>query len=622
MTSNLSDRCPEFPVTEAVGSLPGEDADDNVLAAAVMTTRTTMNQPDGGHAPEGGSGELSLLVMSAEAFASLPLPHAGTLVLGRSTKCDVQVDDPLASRQHARLYIGPELEIEDLNSVNQTRIRGLPITAGVRVPLVGGEAIGIGSTVLVVERSHRTGAPRRIWSHRFFEGRLRQECSGSRPRGHTFALARLRLERPVGWAKVVPLIDREVPAPNVFAAYGPNDYELLLFDMAEEDAADLVGRLRASLHGLDVSSRVALAWYPRDGRTADALLARANRLLRPSEASDRHDEVASESPAMQATVDLATRAAKGNINVLILGETGAGKEVMAHSIHRMSGRSEGPFVPINCAGLSDGLLESELFGYERGAFTGAVQPKKGLFEAARGGTLFLDEIGEMPLGLQARVLRAISNREILPLGALKPRPTDVRIVSATNRDLRQEAAKETFRRDLYYRLNGITLTVPPLRERRSEIRALVAKFLADAERENDGRPLQLSAAAWKAIEEHDWPGNIRELKNVVERATVLCEGTTIEPGHLSLDPTVEPRPDSGFELSPVPRSLSPAELQERERILEVLRANVWNQSRAARSLKMPRRTFVAKLARYGIPRPQKSQSQPASAAVDEDDADA
>src|SRR4029077_17509419 len=130
------------------------------------------------------------------------------------------------------------------------------------------------------------------------------------------------------------------------------------------DAADLVGRLRASLHGLDVSSRGALAWYPRGGRTADALVRAGDRLLRPSEASDRHVEVASESPVMQATVDLATRAAKGSIKVLILGETGAGKEVMAHSIHRMSGRSEGPFVPINCAGLSDGLLESELFGYE------------------------------------------------------------------------------------------------------------------------------------------------------------------------------------------------------------------------------------------------------------------
>jgi DNA-binding NtrC family response regulator len=597
----------EPPDIQDLGGLPEPEAGDTFLETAGMVTRTTMKQPGEG-ALDAGTGEFTLLVMSAEAFASFPLPRSGTIVVGRSTKCDVQVDDPLASRQHARLHLGSRLEIEDLHSANQTRVRDRPLTAGGCVPLAWGEAIGIGSTVLVVERSHRAGAPRRIWSHRFFEGRLRQECDRPLRQGRAFALVRLHFDTPITWVKVVPLIDRDVPPPNVFAAYGPNDYEVLLFDVADEDAAEIVGRLRASMNGLGVASRAGIAWYPRDGRTADALLAKANALLLPEDHRRRPDVRLGQSAAMLAVTDLATRAAKSNINVLILGETGAGKEVVAHAIHQLSNRAQGPFLPINCAGLSDGLLESELFGYERGAFTGAVQPKKGLFETARGGTLFLDEIGEMPLAVQARVLRAIANREILPLGALKPRSTDVRIVAATNRDLLAETSKGTFRRDLYYRLNGLTLTVPPLRERREEIPELVSTFLADAAREAGFRVPDLSVAARQMIEEYDWPGNVRELKNVVERALVLAEGGTIRPEHLSLETPksmVPPLNEPGVEPAAVRRPLTPSEVEERETIINALRFYVWNQSRAARSLNMPRRTFVAKLDRYGIPRPQK-----------------
>jgi two-component system, NtrC family, response regulator AtoC len=575
-----------------------------------MITRTTLAPP--AERRTSGESEDSLLVMSAEAFASLPLPRTGMVILGRSTKCDVQVDDPLASRRHARLHMGERLEIEDLQSANRTLVRDVPITPGLRVPLARGEAIAIGSTVLVVERTHRAGAPRRIWSHRFFEARLREECGRLEPRDRTFALVRLQLEKPIAWVKVVPLLDRDVAPPHLFAAYGPNDYEILLFDLAVEDAAQVTEQLRSGLQELEVPSRAAIAWYPRDGRTSDALVARANSLLRGGGEGLRPALPApvTLSDAMRPVHDLATRAARCSLNVLILGETGVGKEVMAQMIHRLSARAAQPFLPINCAGLREGLLESELFGYEKGAFTGAVQSKKGLFEVAQGGTLFLDEIGEMPLEVQARVLRAIANREILPLGALKARPTNVRIVAATNRDLVAEVTRGSFRRDLYYRLEGITLTIPPLRERRAEIPGLTAAFLTEAASRDDRSPPALSPAAQQVLARYDWPGNIRQLRNVIERAVVLCDGDTIHPEHLSLEVGRPGDGSEGSEAGRVPPGLSPEEEEERKRMLALLEANVWNQSRAAKALGMPRRTFVAKLDRYGIPRPQKSHTPP------------
>jgi len=576
-----------------------------------MITKTTLAQPaEGGSSGEGE--RLGLLVMSAESFASLPLPRAGIITVGRSTKCDVQIDDPLVSRQHVRLHLGPQVEIEDLGSANRTRVRDVPIQPGGRVPVAPGEAVGIGSTVLVIQGSYRDGAPRRIWSHRFFEARLREECSRTDAPRRPFALVRLHLDQHRPWSTVLPLLDRGVPSPHLFAAYGPHDYELLLFDLAEEDAAHVADGLRQDLQGVDVASRAAIAWYPRDGRTADALFARANDLLRPQRTAPRPvaDPPHARSAAMQPVYELAHRAAKGTINVLILGETGVGKEVMAETVHRLSPRANQRFLPLNCAGLSEGLLESELFGYEKGAFTGAVQAKKGLFEAANGGTLFLDEVGEMTLSVQARVLRAIANHEVLPLGALKPRPIDVRLVAATNRDLQAEIGKAAFRRDLYYRLNGITLNIPPLRDRRAEIPWLVATFLSEQARDLGRDVPAVSPAARELLDRYDWPGNIRELKNVTERALLLCDGDVIHPEHLTLEGVQVDTLGSNEPEGTPPRDLTPDEEAERRMMLDVLRAHIWNQSRAARALRMPRRTFIAKLDRYGIPRPQKGMPLP------------
>jgi transcriptional regulator with PAS, ATPase and Fis domain len=285
-----------------------------------------------------------------------------------------------------------------------------------------------------------------------------------------------------------------------------------------------------------------------------------------------------------------------------------GKEVMAQRLHQLSPRADRLILALNCAGLPESLIDSELFGYRKGAFTGATQAKKGLFEVADGGTLFLDEIGEMPLSIQGRLLRAISNREILPVGSTTPRPVDVRILAATNRDLEQEVAQGRFREDLYYRLNGVTIELPPLRERRSELEALVEQFVDETARTLGSPPCEVSPAAMELIRGYNWPGNIRELKNVIERATVLCEGNVIEVAHLPAD---RMRTRGGLSSSgqrteiALTRVLTSQEEVERRRMLDALEANTWNQSRAAKALGMHRRTFVAKLDRYAIPRPRK-----------------
>ncbi len=320
--------------------------------------------------------------------------------------------------------------------------------------------------------------------------------------------------------------------------------------------------------------------------------------------------------AMRQLYQLAERVAGGAISVLILGETGAGKEVLARAVHRASPRAAGPFVALNCAALSETLLESELDGHEKGAFTGAVAAKAGLLESAEGGTVFLDEVGELPASVQVKLLRVLEERTVQRVGALRPRPIDVRVVAATHRDLAAEVAAGRFRQDLYFRLNGISLTIPPLRERVGEIPELARTFIArTASQLGRLAPPTLSPEALAALAAHPWPGNIRELRNVIERAVVLCPDATILPSHLALEKArpAPAAPTSAPSVAPPP--LAPAapggplrdelEALERQRIVDALEKCAGNQTYAAELLGMPRRTLVTKLAAYNIPRPRK-----------------
>jgi two-component system, NtrC family, response regulator AtoC len=310
--------------------------------------------------------------------------------------------------------------------------------------------------------------------------------------------------------------------------------------------------------------------------------------------------------AMRELYAQAARAARSSISVLLFGETGVGKEVLARAIHAHSPRSAAPFMGINCAALSESLLESELFGSEKGAFTGAVQARAGLFEASHGGTVFLDEVGELPLATQAKLLRVLEERVVTRLGSTRPRPIDVRFVSATNRDIETEGLSGGFRRDLFFRLNGISLTIPPLRERPAEVELFARKFLAAACVELElPEKLELSPEALESLRGHGWPGNVRELRNAIERAAVLCPGKTILPEHLP--PSLLRRPTSASSVPSDGAAQLPGEIRtlERTRIIEVLESCNGNQTKAAELLGISRRTLVSRLGEFGLPRPRK-----------------
>jgi len=316
-------------------------------------------------------------------------------------------------------------------------------------------------------------------------------------------------------------------------------------------------------------------------------------------------------PAMQAIYEQVSRAARSTISVLVLGETGSGKEVLARAVHDRSPRAGGPFLELNCAALPPSLLEGELFGHEKNAFTGANQARAGLLESADGGTIFLDEVGELPPNVQVKLLRVLEDRKVLRLGGRAPRQLDVRFISATNRDLEAEVARGTFRQDLYFRLNGVSFTIPPLRARVSEIAPLAARFLAAAGATLDrSEPFRLAADALAYLERHAWPGNVRELRNVIERAAVLASGDVITPADLPSHITaVASGPVRVVRAEPDPSlardAVAPERSAERRRILDALEQCAGNQTRAAKLLGISLRTLVNRLAELDIPRPRK-----------------
>jgi len=270
--------------------------------------------------------------------------------------------------------------------------------------------------------------------------------------------------------------------------------------------------------------------------------------------------VIGEDPALKQAMLGLQRAAATDATVLLLGESGTGKELMARALHQLSARAKGPFVAINCAAIPDNLLENELFGHEKGAFTGATGRKVGKAELAHRGTLFLDEIGDMPLPLQGKILRLVQEKQFERVGGLQTLSVDVRVVAATNRDLRALTAEKQFREDLFFRLSVVEVEIPPLRRRRRDVPLLADAFLQRLARELGRRELRLSEAAKRALAAHSWPGNVRELQNCLERAAILADGPTLEPEHLRL----EPGPRGGPSLADVLDLTGPlAEVRER-----------------------------------------------------------
>ena len=303
------------------------------------------------------------------------------------------------------------------------------------------------------------------------------------------------------------------------------------------------------------------------------------------------------SPGFTGVLRLAEAVAPSDSTVIISGESGTGKEVLARYVHELSGRADGPFVSINCGALPESLLESELFGHVKGSFTGAVRDKDGLFVAAKGGTFFLDEVGEMSPATQVKLLRALQEREVIPVGATEAVSVDVRIIAATNRDLDEEIRRGTFRSDLFYRLNVITLHLPPLRERPEDVAVLAEHFLARFAGQRGKAPPSLSSQTLEALQTHDWPGNVRELENALERAVVLSEGDEIPVTALPVRITERASlPLISNRLPPNPS----LEIIERAYIHWVLQAEGGNKSRTAEVLGIDPSTLYRKLIRYGM----------------------
>jgi len=561
--------------------------------------------------------ETYLLVWTEAGMAAFPMPRAGRVSIGRSADCDVHVDHVSVSRRHAEIEVADgTLVIRDFGSANGTFVEGKRIGVDEPRPLEPGQSALVGSVTLSVQRASTPLNAGPGTGHRYVETRLREECARGSRSGGRFTFARLEMHSTAPAGTLDAVFAKLLRVSDVVAAAEPGCHELLLVDTDAESAGEALARISGRLRELGYKAVVGVAHFPQDGESPEKLMATA--LTRMSIASGA-SLTASTPPPWRALVE---QVADSRLSVLIRGETGVGKELCAAQIHQLSGRADALFLKLNCAAFSETLLESELFGHERGAFTGAVSTKPGLLETAEGGTVFLDEIGDLPLALQAKLLRVLEEREVLRIGALTPRRIDVRFVAATNRPLERDIEERRFRRDLLYRLAGAVIEIPALRDRLDELDGLCAAFVASAcdEANRDNAP-KISHEARTLLRAHAWPGNIRELRNAIERAVLLC------PAHSDIDPEhlpglAEERPT--LEM-PVPQVAKPSterepakpgrtrraglnsELAEIERrqICEALDEFGGNQTRAAKKLGMSRTTLQKRMDTYGLARPRK-----------------
>ncbi|MCC6623266.1 MAG: sigma-54-dependent Fis family transcriptional regulator [Deltaproteobacteria bacterium] len=417
-------------------------------------------------------------------------------------------------------------------------------------------------------------------------------------------------------------------ADEAFAALRADDFDVVLSDinMPGENGIDLCARIVADRP--DVPVIVITAFGSLDTAIAairagaydflpkpfeiDALMVALNRavqhralraevkrLRREVDAARRFDDLVGDSPAMRRVYDMIERVKDSSASVLVTGESGSGKELVARALHRRSARGDGPFVAVNCAAVPETLLESELFGHARGAFTDAKTARAGLFVKANGGTLFLDEIGELPIGLQPKLLRALQERRVRPVGADADVPFDARIVTATNRDLEAAVEERRFREDLYYRVNVISLALPPLRARGNDVLLLAQSFLDRFASLAGKRITGLSAPAAARLLAYAWPGNVRELQNCMERAVALAEYSEITIEDLP-ERMREARSSQVVVVSDDPAEFQTMEEVERRYVLRVLEAAGGNKSVAARILGFDRTTLYRKLERFGV----------------------
>jgi len=567
---------------------------------------------------EGGSRALGLprrsYLVAYESGTStmFHLPSQGQLVIGRSAQADICLPYESISRQHVAIRIANGVvEIEDLKSHNGTRVNGVRIEGPHE--LANDDVINIGVLALVFKTDQQTASPHPILDSQRFQQRLLEEVE--RAARYSRSLTLLVFHAPA--LESVKAAATLVPKLRVMDVVGvdPDRGEILvLLPEAPADAAPAnASRFVSALIGVAPNLRGGMASCPEDGFDLDSLLSGARAAL--DEAAPGTCVAASETPtrmeiggrvvvvaepAMTRVFSLLRKLATADLPVLIMGETGVGKEIAASAIHHWSRRSAKPLLAINCAAMQETLVESDLFGHERGAFSGAVATKPGKFEAAHGGTVFLDEVGELSQAIQAKLLRVLEAKQLTRVGAVRDIEVDIRIVAATNLNLLDEVAAGRFRRDLYYRLSAATVTIPALRERPRELPLLVRRFLADAlRRSGSDRQLAIDPEAMRALCAYDWPGNVRELKNAAEYVASIVTGDTVGLEHL---PALVANPDRASEApaAKLPKLADEIRELERRRIADALEAAHGNQTHAAELIGMPLRTFVAKLKQHAI----------------------
>jgi two-component system, NtrC family, response regulator AtoC len=589
-----------------------------------------------------------LLVVEASSSRWLPLPKEGAVLIGRGEEADLVLSDSGASRRHARIIISAgQVRVADLDSRNGTKLNGETVV-GARA-MASGDVVTIGDATMVL-RCRRGPPPARVLlDAATLPRRLEEELARAVATDDALAVAVITFAEPADQAAVAGLMDPILRIIDVAAWTSPTELVLLLPGLETPAAEPLGTQLARALDPTGGKIRVGLAAHPADGEDGDALLARARSLATRASAGAINDSESSArlalgdrsiivaDPAMVGLFGLIRRLAPSDLPVLIRGETGAGKENAAFALHSWSPRAAAPFVAINCAALPETLVESELFGSEKGAFSNSTATKPGLLETAEGGTVFFDELAELPRAIQPKLLRVIETKRVMRLGGTKERALNVRFVAATNRDLDEEVRAGRFREDLLFRLNTAMVVLPPLRDRPSEIAILARLFLGQACERLALPRKTLSTGAIHELVRHSWPGNVRELKNVIEFMAATLEDPVIEPWHLrarlavserrpSITSTISltspavartapaapaappnPAPDGAATAAIEKRAFVPLadELREIEqrRMTEALESSGWVQTRAAELIGMPLRTFQQKVKLYGLNRP-------------------
>lgn len=607
-------------------------------------SRQTLSQSDDeirSHYGQYAGAQIALVVRTAQKTEVIILEPNVPITVGRAPAAGIHLNDMKLSREHARFtWIDDRVHLEDLGSKNGTHIGTRRVQKAI---LDIGDEVVIGASSVRVQFLGDMGQPLALVGEERFYRRVEEQVSKAIELRRPFALLAVRVvdkhtELPPanGVRPWLESLQRSLRNIDRIGLHGADMVQVLLpetnFEIAEKTAR-LIADPQMSM---DIAMLVGVVMHRGTSLGVDELIARAHQAVRCasvrrpvvianeeawSTAGDADDGELVAGASMREVLDVVQRVASSRLPIILLGETGTGKEVIARLIHELGSRKDQRMVRVNCGAIPKDLVESTLFGHERGAFTGAQQQQKGVFEEADRGTIFLDEIGELPLSAQAALLRVLETGCFCRVGSVREIEVNVRVVAATHRNLEAMAAEGTFRADLYYRLGGITIEIPSLSQRRDDIEPLARRFLRLANQNNGRHVSGIDAEAMELLRAYAWPGNVRELRNAIERAVVVARSAWICPDDLpariraakpDLPPTPPmpaPPPEAMTDGTPSAdeRDAQPVrdhiQLVEARIVRDALMAAQWNRTEAAKQLGIPLRTLSYRMKVLGIKKP-------------------